>query len=568
MSTPTPTPSVIQRMLGDFQVAAQAWVKEQAKWWGMAILIHGLVLLLVGLLAGTVAVVANNGDVPLFDAVMDTIIPESDLTQFDVTNAPIEVSELSAESLMLTEAPAIAQDAQFNDDSATFSEAGGGIASETSSDFGGLGGFTVAATGPGAAVTGGGGIGTGVGTSKNAGSGGSGQGFGGRGTGSREAMVGSSGGTKASERAVGGGLNWLARHQSGDGSWSFKDHSKHCKDASCTCGGEKETRAGATAFALLPFLAAGQTHKSKGIYQGTVNKGIEYLKRISKPDGSLHGDQGDPMYVQGVATIVMCEAYGMTKDQQLRVGSQRAIDYICKAQHPVLGGWHYYTPGTTPTAGDLSVVGWQLMALKSAVMSGLEVPPAVLENAKKYLKSVSKGKAGGLGSYMVDSPETLTMTSVALLSKQFLGVKRNDPGMIEGMNYMMQSLPGKTERNAYYFYYATQVMHNIPGPEWDEWNRATRRHLIETQEKKDCAAGSWNPELPTKDAHAGAGGRLFITAVNTLSLEVYYRFLPLYKLDKSGEKEMESDKPNFGSEMKETKPEAMKADPKTPDPKK
>ncbi|RLS53892.1 MAG: hypothetical protein DWH91_13340 [Planctomycetota bacterium] len=554
MST-APAQSPFQKMLTDFTVEAKAWVKEQAKWWGMAILIHGLALLLIGLLAGTVAIVSNNGEVPLFDAVIDTVIPDSDLTQFDVTNAPIEVSELSAESLMLTEAPAIAQDAQFNDDSATFSEAGGGIASTaTNSEFGGLGGFTVSATGPGALVTGGGGIGTGVGTSNKAGSGGSGAGFGGRGTGSRQAMVGSSGGTKASERSVGGGLNWIARHQNPDGSWSFDGYNRHCKDASCSCQGEKKTNAGATAFALLPFLAAGQTHKSRGIYQKTVASGLDYFSKIGKPDGSLHGGQGDPMYVQGVATIVLCEAYGMTNDQRLRIPAQRAVDYICKAQHPQLGGWHYYTPGSTPTAGDLSVVGWQLMALKSAMMSGLEVPPAVLENSKKFLTSVSKGKSGGLGSYMVASAPTPTMTSVGLLSKQFLGVKRSDPAMAEGMAYMMGNLPGKTARNSYYFYYATQVMHNLPGPEWDEWNRATRRHLIETQEKEGCAAGSWNPELPTKDAHADAGGRLFVTSVNTLSLEVYYRFLPLYKLDKTGEA-MDSEKPNFGSEMK---PDAKK----------
>lgn len=541
MSSPSSSTQSSQSQV--FLAAAKVWLKEQAKWWGMAILFHVLALGLVGLLAGTVAVVMNNGEVPMFESVMDTLIPESDLTQFEMTDTPLEVTELSTESLMMTEAPTIAQDAQFNDDSAVFSEAGGGIASATDTDFGGLGGFTVSATGAGAAVVGGGGVGTGVGTGTNAGSGGAGEGFGGRGTGSRAAMVGSSGGTKGTERAVGGGLNWIARHQNADGSWTFQ-HSEHCKDTSCTCNGQNTSRAAATAFALLPYLAAGQTHESKGPYQASIAKGINFIVRNTKTDGDMQmGVQS--MYAQGVCAIVLCEAYGMTKDQRLRLPAQRAVEYICRAQHPELGGWHYYTPGQPVTVGDLSVVGWQLMALKSAKMSGLDVPPAVLTKAQKFLKSVSKGESGGLGSYQVDTGATPAMTAVGLLSKQFLGAKRSDPAMAEGVKYMMQYLPGKYSRNSYYFYYATQVMHNLPGAEWDEWNRATRRYLIETQEKTGCCAGSWNPDLPAKDPYSDEGGRLLITSVNTLSLEVYYRFLPLYKLNKSGANETEMEKPDF-----------------------
>ncbi len=534
MSTQTPPAS--GSLANDFLADAQAWLIVQGKWWGMAILFHVLGLGLVGLLAGTVAVVMNNGEVPLFESVNDTAIPESDLTQVDVTDAPLEVSELTTESLMLSEPQTVQADAPFNDDSAVFTESGGGLSSATDENAVGMGNF-IEATGPGASGNIGAGTSKGLGT--KAGKGGAGEGFGDRGTGSRNATPG---GTKATERSVSGGLSWLARHQNVDGSWSFDEHTKHCKDTSCTGVGDSKSNAAATAFALLPFLAAGQTHKSKGPYQNTIAKGIGFMGRTAKADGNLQAGQAS-MYAQGVATIVLCEAYGMSKDPQLKAPAQKAIDYICSAQHPELGGWHYYTPGGALTPGDLSVVGWQLMALKSAKMSGLEVPPVVLDKAQKFLKSVSKGEKGGLGSYMVESGPTPAMTAVALLSKQFLGAKRTDPAMAEGMKYMMANLPGKGARNSYYFYYATQVMHNLPGPEWDDWNRTTRKYLIETQEKKGCATGSWNPELPAVDTWAGPGGRLLITSVNTLNLEVYYRFLPLYKLDKTGEKEME--KPKF-----------------------
>ena len=56
--------------------------------------------------------------------------------------------------------------------------------------------------------------------------------------------------------------------------------------------------------------------------------------------------------------------------------------------------------------------------------------------------------------------------------------------------------------------------------------------LIETQSKEGCAAGSWDPNKPTKDQWGEPGGRLMMTSLSCLTLEVYYRYLPLYKLDK------------------------------------
>ena len=137
----------------------------------------------------------------------------------------------------------------------------------------------------------------------------------------------------------------------------------------------------------------------------------------------------------------------------------------------------------------------------------------------------------------------ISMTSVGLLCSQYMGVKRNDPPMIEGLSMLMRAMPTKTSsRNLYYWYYGTQVMHNLPGPEWDAWNRNMRRILIETQVKDGCAEGSWDPNKPTVDRWGKTGGRLMVTAVNTLNLEVYYRFLPLYKLDKDGTSTVDASK--------------------------
>jgi hypothetical protein len=540
-----PTAPASPSFLSSTIASAKEWFRENGMWYATSIAAHAGIFGLLALLGGAIHVAATTGEAPLIEAVIDTTVPEVPVEKFEVDNASIEVAELSTESLTIAEPPAMAAvEAQYNDDSAVFEAAGGGTAAESAADFGGLGGFALASgTGP----AGGGGIGTGVGTSTKAGSGGSGEGFGGRGTGSREAMAGNYGGTAATERSVAGGLNWLARHQNPDGSWSFDKYHQNCKDKSCAGDPNPEGKLpgvgasaadmGATAMALLPFLAAGQTPESSGPYKSQITKGLLYMVKNQNPKtGALYGKAGGGprMYVHGLATIVLCEGYGMTKSANLRIPAQRAIQFIEASQHPDQGGWRYYVAGETPTGGDTSVVGWQMMAIKSAIMAGLEVNPKTMEKARVYMKLASSGKSGGLFSYEPKGGASPSMTAVGLLCMQVLGIKRDDPAMAEGMNYLMQHLPGKYARDSYYFYYATQVMHNLPGPEWDKWNRATRRYLIETQVKDGCAEGSWDPNKPTVDRWGAEGGRLMVTSVNTLNLEVYYRFLPLYKMDRDG----------------------------------
>ena len=170
------------------------------------------------------------------------------------------------------------------------------------------------------------------------------------------------------------------------------------------------------------------------------------------------------------------------------------------------------------------------MALKSAQMAGLSANTQTLDRAKQFLKAASKGN-GGQFAYQAESPGTPPMSAVGLLCMQYLGTRRTDPIMGEGMGYLMGNMPDINGRNVYYWYYATQVLHNMPGPEWDKWNRHTRKVLIESQCREGCATGSWDPDKPSKDVWGDAGGRFMVTSLSALTLEVYYRYLPLYKLD-------------------------------------
>jgi len=502
------------------------WFLDEGAWWLSSCVFHMLLICILALI-GSKVVVQRLGDAPSFDEAQMDRAQVAKLDKFEVGDAPLEPTELSPETLTLEPPGQIEQTEKHYDDSPKFEEAGGGMAiNSTQPLLGGLGGFDVKGLGAGPAVHGAGGVGVGVGSGQNIGSGGEGMGLGGRGSGWRKAMVGRFGGTKQSERAVAAALNWLARHQNSDGSWGLESYHNHCSDTSCTGRGSTYgADFGATAMGLLPFLAAGQTHQAKGPYKQQVAKAIAWLMKHQQTDGDLRGDSS--MYCHGLATIALCEAYGMTNDKKIGLAAQKAINFIQRAQHPRTGGWRYH-PGQE---GDTSVVGWQVMALKSGQMAGLVVNPATLQAAQEFLRSVSSGYHDAEFAYQPRENPSSTMTSVGLLCRQYLGAKRNDPQMIDGAAYLMDHLPDNEFRNIYYWYYATQVMHNISGPQWDTWNRAMRKTLIDTQVKEGCAAGSWDPSLPSKDQWGDRGGRVMMTSFSALTLEVYYRYLPLYKLD-------------------------------------
>ena len=344
----------------------------------------------------------------------------------------------------------------------------------------------------------------------------------------RPIVLARNGGTRQTERAVTVALIWLAKHQNfyGDGSWSLENYMANCKpgDKSCTGPGSVNADAGATAMGLLPFLAAGQTHKSKGPYKEHITKGIDWLLRNQQPDGNLAKGAQQMMYSHGLATIALSEAYGVSGDKKVGQAAQKAVDFILRAQNKSTGGWRYR--GDPGEEGDTSVVGWQLMALKSAHMAGLSFGGEAFKQTSKWLDSVAV-RDGTEYSYQPGVGPLPTMTSVGLLCRQYLGAKRDEPMLVGGIDYLMKYQPDGSDRNVYYWYYATQVMHNMGDTRWQEWNRKTRELLVTTQCREDnCAEGSWDP---TNDASGRFGGRVMQTALSCLTLEIYYRYPPVYE---------------------------------------
>jgi hypothetical protein len=340
-------------------------------------------------------------------------------------------------------------------------------------------------------------------------------------TGSKDKLLIDGGGTPASEAAVALALEWLANHQLPDGGWNY-DHRLGACNARCGNGGSlTDCRTGATAQALLPFLGAGQTHKV-GKYKKQVAAGLYFLTQQMKLRTQLGLQCGDlaqgggNMYSHGMAAIVLCEAYGMTQDKGLMMPAQLSLNHIVYAQDPVGGGWRY----APRTPGDTSVVGWQLMALKSGHLAYLQVPPQTISGANKFLDSVMSDY-----SYYgyTDPGRGQATTAIGLLCRMYLGWKKDHPGIEKGIQFLSQTGPSKG--NMYYNYYATQCLRHYEGEHWDKWNVKMRDQLVNSQEKAGHLRGSWHMN---GDHGSDRGGRLYCTSMATMILEVYYRHMPLY----------------------------------------
>ena len=265
----------------------------------------------------------------------------------------------------------------------------------------------------------------------------------------RKALLGHIGNPDVTEAAVRRGLEWLARNQRADGSWSLLGPYDD--------GAPKyyECEAAATAMALLAFQGDGNTHID-GKYQKNVAKAWNWLLKQQDAAGCFFqtGGVNFRFYTQGQCTIAICELYGMTKDTKFKPPAQLAVNYCLRSQSPE-GGWRY-SPNID---NDVSVTGWILMALQSAKMAGLSVPDEKLQNIGKFLDSVAV-QGGSRYPYQKDGDIRRSITAEALLMREYLGWKRTDQRLVDGVNWITSPenlIDFKNNRDVYYWYYASQA---------------------------------------------------------------------------------------------------------------
>ena len=327
-----------------------------------------------------------------------------------------------------------------------------------------------------------------------------------------EVVMAKLGGTPQSEGAVDKALAYLASIQEEDGRWDIAKH-----------GGQGGHDVAATAFALLAFYGRGETHLDQECqYHDTVKRGLAWLlEQGNAATGDLRGEkpQRNAMYDHGIASLALVEAYGVTKDTELRSRAQAAIDFIDESQHEE-GGWRYQPN----ERGDLSVTGWMVMALASAEMSGVRVSKKTWDGVRNFLSIVSGGASGGSYGY-TDSPGKgksgrHAMDAVGFFCAQLTGASPNSVKAFESA--LIVDKAGFRLDDIYYAYYGTLAAYQHQGPVWKKWIGEMHKAFLGAQAQD----GSWAPT----GQHAKGMGNVIGTALVTLCLEAHYRYTPLYGL--------------------------------------
>lgn len=368
---------------------------------------------------------------------------------------------------------------------------------------------------------------------------------GGRGGRLRRAIRG--GGGKATESAVARALEWLARHQHADGSW-------HTKELEGTCSWDP----GVTGLALLAFLGAGHTEKI-GKYKGNVQNAIKWIVSQQRANGAIGADPrfkdvgGGYGYHHVICGMGLAEAFGMARVPATGDAAQKALDYACDIHQQGKGSEKLGFRYLPQMSGDISCTAWFVMQLKSGKMAGLKIDPASIEGAMKFVNSCEARPAAekksaeashDSGAYRfcyksdADAREThrkvsANTTAMGILAHLFTGTKPEE--MAGAAEWLLRTQPPAWRADLgpgtwgsypmYYTYYGTLDMFQIGGDLWKNWNTALKAMLLPNQRKDGDFDGSWDPLAKWEKC----AGRAYSTALGALSLEVYYRYLPMYR---------------------------------------
>lgn len=380
------------------------------------------------------------------------------------------------------------------------------------------------------------------------------------------------GATAETETAVLEGLRWLARHQNDDGSWSAA-FTSHCTGGQ-PCGSsspqvDSTFDEGLTGLALLAFLGQGislrstveitDTFSGERLSAGAiVESGIDWLVRRQREDGGF-GDPDAGLYGDILPTMALCEAFGVSRESELRAAAQRAVDHLVSVQgldpQGSPRGWSTSSrkrdaepgaAGVTPTEhvepdADIAVTAWAVLALWTARQAGLSVPDASLAGALACARDEEhRGYGAPLRSGGERAPEVLsdhpgTLSALGMLVRTFVAHDRDDPFLASAAKTLKPPAVSRdgSSIDLHYWHCATLALWQFDGPDtsrpgagklWESWNKALIRALLPLQSRPErgaCKSGGWLPDARGSTAN---GHALYCTALSVLTLEAYYRY--------------------------------------------
>ncbi len=318
---------------------------------------------------------------------------------------------------------------------------------------------------------------------------------------------------KKVDEAVARALKFLKSQQDPDGAWKMNG-----KDPAIT------------SLAVMAFLSAGHV-PGEGPYGATVEKGVRWVLKGQRGNG-LFGSIGQyEMYQHGICTLMLAEVAGMTADkslaQEIRDKLVKAVTLILRAQrrpnHGVhRGGWRYRIGSTD---SDMSVTGWQLMALRAAKNVGCDVPADSIDRAVDYVKRSQDRSTGGFCYMAQGRGVTVPCTGTGILALELCGKSfHHSPECRRAGAYLLKhSLAGGRKAHFFYgVYYCSQAMFQLGGNYWAAYKPQLHKVLLSRAQGN----GAW----------VGNHGASYSTAMAVLALTVEYRFLPIYQRDEQADK--------------------------------
>ncbi|MBL9118279.1 MAG: terpene cyclase/mutase family protein [Verrucomicrobiaceae bacterium] len=345
-------------------------------------------------------------------------------------------------------------------------------------------------------------------------------------TAERLSKLSQNGGSAECEAAVSRALEWFKTKQAADGSW----------------GGSH--KAAMTGFALLCYLGRCETPESP-FYGDSVMKGIMYLIELGKKNEyglfSETVKEHSAAYEHGIATYALGEMYtlarlGSKSLPGMKEAFEKGVKLIIDNQKEN-GAWTYggdiIAYNKAGGGEDLSVVGWQYQALKAAKNTSLKIPGLhqAIDKCVTYLET-KQTQDGGFGGRNRDAGyNQWNLSGAGILGLQTLA-KGKTKSIDKGIKFLTdfitaEPLDWNKNCNLYAWYYYTQAFFQKGGADWKFYNEQLLPQLLNNQ----APDGSWKPERALGGAVGNSHGGVYKTALCTLQLEVYYRYLKVADRD-------------------------------------
>jgi hypothetical protein len=333
--------------------------------------------------------------------------------------------------------------------------------------------------------------------------------------------------TPEMEAAVTRALQWLAARANRDGSF-----------------GPPKARIAVTAIAALSFMAGGST-ADRGPYQRAVNRAVKYLVDHVSRDPRHHGyiylpeDADSRMHGHGYATLALAEALGTygagdpDRSLELKRAVEAAVRLIERTQSDA-GGWYYHPENDGNHEGSITVC--MLQALRAAHNAGIAVKKRVIDRAIRYIERSAERRNGLLtGAFrysLVDQTTSFSLTAAAVSTLQMCGQYESELIQL-GLSHMGRELDQHLAQGQFYYYgllYASQAYFQVGGRHWrlnfPRIRDSLMRHLVDRDDPEPGDAGAFDVHGPSEERDYG---RVYATAMATLTLQIPYRFLPIFQ---------------------------------------